>query len=97
MSENIIALVDYENIGTLENVMLSRYERLILFTGSQQEFIRFPSVTHAGNISVSVFQAPCVSKNNVDFHWYLSWDDSASPLRKIRCFMLYRMIKGMTA
>ena len=71
MSENIIALVDYENIGTLENVMLSRYERLILFTGSQQEFIRFPSVTHAGNISVSVFQAPCVSKNNVDFHLVL--------------------------
>ena len=71
MSENIIALVDYENIGTLENVMLSRYERLILFTGSQQEFIRFPSVTHAGNISISVFQAPCVSKNNVDFHLVL--------------------------
>ena len=40
MSENIIALVDYENIGTLENVMLSRYERLILFTGSQQELLR---------------------------------------------------------
>ncbi|MEW5287461.1 hypothetical protein AB1Y62_29340, partial [Klebsiella michiganensis] len=36
MTEKIIALVDYENIGTLENVRLSRYERLILFTGPQQ-------------------------------------------------------------
>lgn len=53
MTEKIIALVDYENIGTLESVRLSRYERLILFTGPQQEFIRFPAVTYAGDISVS--------------------------------------------
>ncbi|MFW8247542.1 hypothetical protein ACOIDW_26960, partial [Klebsiella pneumoniae] len=26
MTEKIIALVDYENIGTLESVRLSRYE-----------------------------------------------------------------------
>ncbi|SAQ55419.1 Uncharacterised protein [Klebsiella oxytoca] len=68
MTEKIIALVDYENIGTLESVSLSRYERLILFTGSQQEFIRFPAVTYAGDISVSVLQVADVSKNNVDFH-----------------------------
>ncbi len=68
MTEKIIALVDYENIGTLESVRLSRYERLILFTGPQQEFIRFPAVTYAGDISVSVFQVANVSKNNVDFH-----------------------------
>ncbi|EPR2814794.1 PIN domain-containing protein [Klebsiella pneumoniae] len=68
MTEKIIALVDYENIGTLENVRLSRYERLILFTGPQQEFIRFPAVTYAGDISISVFQVANVSKNNVDFH-----------------------------
>lgn len=71
MPERIIALVDYENIGTLENISLARYERLILFTGPQQDFIRFPAVTHAGNISVGVFQAPCISKNNVDFHLVL--------------------------
>ncbi len=35
MTEKIIALVDYENIGTLESVRLSRYERLILFTGER--------------------------------------------------------------
>lgn len=68
MTEKIIALVDYENIGTLESVSLSRYERLILFPGSQQEFIRFPAVTYAGDISVSVLQVADVSKNNVDFH-----------------------------
>ncbi|EPK0098828.1 hypothetical protein RFC94_004705, partial [Klebsiella pneumoniae] len=61
MTEKIIALVDYENIGTLESVRLSRYERLILFTGPQQEFIRFPAVTYAGDISVSVFQVANVS------------------------------------
>ena len=68
MTEKIIALVDYENIGTLESVRLSRYERLILFTGPQQEFIRFPAVTYAGDISISVFQVANMSKNNVDFH-----------------------------
>ncbi|EEO2502404.1 hypothetical protein G6130_000550 [Salmonella enterica] len=68
MPEKIIALVDYENIGTLEDISLARYERLILFTGPKQDFIRFPAVTNVGNISVSVFQAPCISKNNVDFH-----------------------------
>ncbi|QGZ86140.1 hypothetical protein GQY17_27805 (plasmid) [Klebsiella pneumoniae] len=62
MTEKIIALVDYENIGTLESVRLSRYERLILFTGPQQEFIRFPAVTYAGDISVSVFRVANVSK-----------------------------------
>lgn len=71
MTEKIIALVDYENIGTLEHINLSRYEHLILFTGPQQEFIRFPATTQTGNISVSVFQAPCISKNNVDFHLVL--------------------------
>jgi hypothetical protein len=61
MTEKIIALVDYENIAH-ESVRLSRYERLILFTGPQQEFIRFPAVTYAGDISVSVFRLQCVKK-----------------------------------
>lgn len=60
MTEKIIALVDYENVGTLENITLARYERLLLFTGAQQDFIRLPAVTQAGNITVSVLQAPGV-------------------------------------
>nr|QTX14554.1 hypothetical protein [Klebsiella pneumoniae] len=35
---------------------------LFLFTGPQQEFIRFPAVTYAGDISVSVFRVSNVSK-----------------------------------
>ena len=41
MTEKIIALVDYENIGTLESVRLSRYERLILFTGLSRSLYVF--------------------------------------------------------
>lgn len=97
MTEKIIALVDYENIGTLESVRLSRYERLILFTGPQQEFIRFPAVTYAGDISVSVFQVANVSKNNVDFHLVFELEDLARLHRKRRYFILSRMIKAMMA
>ena len=97
MTEKIIALVDYENIGTLENVRLSRYERLILFTGPQQEFIRFPAVTYAGDISLSVFQVANVSKIMWTSIWCLSWEDLARLHRKRRYFILSRMIKAMMA
>lgn len=82
MTEKIIALVDYENIGTLESVRLSRYERLILFTGPQQEFIRFPAVTYAGDISVSVFQLRMCQKIMWTSIWCLSWEDLARLHRK---------------
>lgn len=67
----MIALIDYENIGSLEGVTLTRYERVVLFTGPQQEYIRFPASTQAGDISLQVIQVPAVSKNNVDFHLVL--------------------------
>jgi hypothetical protein len=44
----MIALIDYENIGSLEGVALARYERVVLFTGPQQEYIRFPARTQEG-------------------------------------------------
>ncbi len=97
MTEKIIALVDYENIGTLESVRLSRYERLILFTGPQQEFIRFPAVTYAGDISVSVFQLRMCQKIMWTSIWCLSWEDLARLHRKRRYFILSRMIKAMMA
>lgn len=97
MTEKIIALVDYENIGTLESVRLSRYERLILFTGPQQEFIRFPAVTYAGDISISVFQVANVSKIMWTSIWCLSWEDLARLRRKRRYSILSRMIKAMMA
>ncbi|QXD01241.1 PIN domain-containing protein [Klebsiella sp. PL-2018] len=64
----MIALVDYENVGSLECVPLARYKKVVLFTGPKQEFIRFPATTLTGDISVQVVQVPTVSKNNVDFH-----------------------------
>lgn len=67
----MIALIDYENIGSLEGVSLMRYERVVLFTGPQQEYIRFPARTLAGDISLQVIQVPAISKNNVDFHLVL--------------------------
>ncbi len=82
----------------LKMSVLSRYERLILFTGPQQEFIRFPAVTYAGDISVSVFRVSNVSKNNVDFHLVFELGRlSATAPEETIFFILSRMIKAMMA
>ncbi|MEQ4763160.1 PIN domain-containing protein [Klebsiella aerogenes] len=67
----LTALIDCENTGSLEGINLSGYERVIIFTGPQQEFVRFPAATLSGEIRIQVIQVPAVAKNNVDFHLVL--------------------------
>lgn len=67
----LIALIDYENTGSLEGINLSGYERVIIFTGAQQENVRLPVVGLSGEISIQVRPVPVAAKNNVDFHLVL--------------------------
>lgn len=62
----IIALIDYENIGTLEEVPLSSYEEIIVFTGAKQSEVHLPTTGEVRDIRIR--QVTKVSKNNVDFH-----------------------------
>ncbi|WP_371879206.1 PIN domain-containing protein [Klebsiella aerogenes] len=66
-----IALIDYENTGSLEGIDLTRYKRVIVFTGAKQKGISFPATTLSQDIFLSVRQVPVVAKNNVDFHLVL--------------------------
>lgn len=64
-----VALIDYENIGTLNNVPLSSYEEIIIFTGAMQTELRLPAAKLVRDIRIR--QVATVSKNNVDFHLVL--------------------------
>ena len=61
-----IALIDYENVGTLENCGLTGYDEIIAFVGAGQRTVRLPSVRTQQDIRIRPVAA--VSKNNVDFH-----------------------------
>lgn len=93
----MIALIDYENIGSLEGVALTRYERVVLFTGPQQEYIRFPARTQVGNISLQVIQVPAISKNNVDFHLVLELGRLSASTEPGVVLQSYPTTRAMTA
>lgn len=66
-----IALIDYENIGSLEGVSLHHFDKVLFFTGPKQENIKIPVTCLSSAISVRIIPATEVSKNNVDFHLVL--------------------------
>ena len=70
-SKTRIALIDYENIGSLEGVSLHDFDKVLFFTGAKQENIKIPVTSLSSAISVCIIPATEVSKNNVDFHLVL--------------------------
>lgn len=71
MSDIIYALIDYENISSLEGINLDKYEKIIVFTGALQDAIKIPATTLINELSIRVVRVNAVSKNNVDFHLVL--------------------------
>ncbi|HCT6838281.1 TPA: NYN domain-containing protein, partial [Klebsiella pneumoniae] len=70
-SKTRIALIDYENIGSLEGVSLHDFDKVLFFTGAKQENIKIPVTSLSSAISVCIIPATEVSKNNFDFHLVL--------------------------
>lgn len=70
-SKTRIALIDYENIGSLEGVSLHDFDKVLFFTGAKQENIKIPVTALSSTISLRIIPATEVSKNNVDFHLVL--------------------------
>lgn len=68
------AFVDYENVGNLNRVNLSRYERIIIFVGAKQNTINFGDDIYSGPIDFTYIKITEVNKNNLDLHlaYYLS-------------------------
>lgn len=71
LSDIIYALIDYENISSLEGINLDKYEKIIVFTGALQDAIKIPATTLVSELSIRVVRVSAVSKNNVDFHLVL--------------------------
>lgn len=66
-----IALIDYENIGSLEGVSLQDFDKVLFFTGAKQESIKIPVTDMSSEVSVRVIPATEIARNNVDFHLVL--------------------------
>jgi len=76
------AFIDYENIGTLNKVKLSEYEKIILFLGSKQQKIDFGDKKYSSPTEITVIQVKVSQANNLDFHlsFYLGmYNEKALP------------------
>ena len=61
------AFVDYENTGSLEAVMVSRYEKVFVFCGPKNQRINFGSIPTDGFCCIEVIGTSTVGPNNLDF------------------------------
>lgn len=62
------ALIDYENLGTLEKVPLERYERVIVFRGPKNPAIKFGPALGDSRVSLEIIALSSSGRNNLDFH-----------------------------
>lgn len=68
------AFIDYENIGSLNKVDLSCYEKIIIFVGATQKTINFGDDVYLEPLEITYIKIAEVKKNNLDLHlaYYLS-------------------------
>jgi len=75
------AFVDYENVGNLNRVNLSSYDRVVIFVGAKQNSINFGDELHPKPIDFTYIRISEVNKNNLDLHlaYYLSEYNHIAP------------------
>lgn len=68
------AFVDYENVGNLNKINLSKYEKIIVFVGAKQNTINFGDDIYTKPIEITYIKITEIRKNNLDLHlaYYLS-------------------------
>lgn len=64
----IWAFVDYENIGSLEAINLSEYEKVYVFCGPRNTKIKFGILPSSGFCSIELIGVTTMGNNNLDFH-----------------------------
>ncbi len=62
------AFVDYENMGTLEDVNVSDYERLFIFCGPHNTKLKFGSLPVSSFCKIELLGIKTTGNNNLDFH-----------------------------
>ncbi|WP_318387752.1 PIN domain-containing protein [Enterobacter sp.] len=92
--KRIYAFVDYENLGGIEKLTLSNYEKIIIFTGPHQDTVKLPTSTLGRDLCIHITQVPSVSKNNVDFHLVLELGKLNETLPKEIVFHVVSRDKG---
>jgi hypothetical protein len=64
----IWAFVDYENVGSLESLNLSEYEKVFVFCGPKNRKIKFGMLASNGFCSIELIAVATMGNNNLDFH-----------------------------
>ena len=64
----IWAFVDYENVGSLEGVNLSEYEKVFVFCGPKNTKIKFGILPSSDFCCIELIGLTTMGNNNLDFH-----------------------------
>lgn len=64
----IWAFVDYENVGSLEALNVSDYEKLFVFCGPKNTRIKLGTLPSKGFCSIELIGVTTMGANNLDFH-----------------------------
>jgi hypothetical protein len=64
----IWAFVDYENVGTLETLNISEYERVFVFCGPKNTRIKVGKLPSGAFCRIELIGLTTTGSNNLDFH-----------------------------
>ena len=64
----IWAFVDYENTGSLEDVNLSEYKKILIFCGPKNNKIKFGTLPASEFCNIELIGVSTMGSNNLDFH-----------------------------
>ncbi len=62
------AFVDFENVGTLENLELGKYQKVIIFCGPRHKKINFGDIPTDSFTQLELLRMASTGNNNLDFH-----------------------------
>ena len=62
------AFVDYENVGSLEEIPFDDYDRVFIFCGPKNSKIKIGSSSITDFIKIEIIKLKSTGANNLDFH-----------------------------
>ena len=63
-----IALIDLENIGSMNNINIAEYRKTIIFCGAKQDNVLINHIPIEKISEIQIFKVKEISKDNLDFH-----------------------------
>ena len=68
MEKSEIALIDLENIGSMNNINIAEYGKIIIFCGAKQDKVSINHIPTEKLSEIQIFRVKETSKDNLDFH-----------------------------